>query len=142
MQRLAIQPFHLVTDNATSCNPALPVVSCQFFVSTLLHKLKSTTTQTKNSHNNTSCIRAYAHLQPSSPSLSLFLNLCNTCNPVQSEMSTSTLSLNLCNTCNPVQPGRSTHVHSKEFLNDSIPTTPNSSNYPTASHCRTPAAFC
>ena len=132
MQCLAIQPFHLVTDNATSCNLALPVVS--FYFSTFLLKLKSTTTQNQNAHSNISSIRAYAGLQSSSTSLSLSLSLSTYAThatqssprcphqlflpePMQNMQSSPVRVLfDLCNTCNP--------VHSQEFLNNSVPTHP------------------
>ena len=128
----------LLKDNATSCNPALPsghgqcnvlqssptsgFFSLSLFYSTSLYRTQISSffyvlAQTQiHDNSKPKCtqqhfkpIRAYARLQPSSPSLhlsiflslslslSLSLNLCNTCNPVQSEMST-------CNQCNTQSP--------------------------------------
>ena len=65
-------------------------------------------------------------LSPSlSLSLSLSLNLCNTCNPVQSES-----SLNLCNTCNPVQSEMSIHSESLTNFVSKIQTLSTSYNSP------------
>ena len=82
MRRLAIQPFHLARNNATSCNPALPVVplSVSRFYSTpqdaislffyVLAQTQITTTHSTNAHSKTLRIKAYAThaIQLSSPS--------------------------------------------------------------------------
>ena len=82
MRRLAIQPFHLVRNNATSCTPALPVVSFSFsrFYSTsqdkislffyVLAQTQITATHNTTAHSKILRIKAYAThaTQLSSPS--------------------------------------------------------------------------
>ena len=80
MRRLAIQPFHLVRNNATSCTPALPVVSfsvsrfystsqdaISLFFSTSLHKLKSQQLTTQLHTAKCYVSKPMQHMQPSFP---------------------------------------------------------------------------
>ena len=109
MRRLAIQPFHLVRNNATSCTPALPVVSLSVsrFYSTsqdatqFIFLRPCTNSNHSNSQHN--CTQQNFTYQ----------SLCNTCNQAFQSKS----SLNLCNTCNPVQSEMSVHRKSLDTSN-------------------------
>ena len=109
MRRLAIQPFHLVRNNATSCTPALPVVSLSV---SRFYSTSQDATQfiflrpcTNSNHSNSQHNCTQQNLT--------YQSLCNTCNPAFQSKS----SLNLCNTCNPVQSEMSVHRKSLDTSN-------------------------